>query len=44
MNFWQFAGEHPILTFFLAAILGETIVLSIRALRKFAPVEKDDEI
>jgi hypothetical protein len=34
MTFWQFAGDHPILTFFLAVIIGETLVGIAKAFRK----------
>lgn len=34
MTFYEFAGNHPILTFFLASILGGTITNCVRALRK----------
>jgi len=35
-EFLNFAGEHPILTFFLAAIIGEVI---IRVFRGYPPKE-----
>lgn len=32
MNFYEFAGNHPILTFFLALILGDVIIKTFRAI------------
>ena len=31
-EFYEFAGEHPVLTFFLAAIIGETILYTIQSI------------
>jgi hypothetical protein len=31
-EFYKFAGEHPVLTFFLAAIIGETIIITIKSI------------
>lgn len=31
---WQFMGDHPVLTFFLAVIIGGTIEKSIRNWRR----------
>lgn len=33
-SFYEFAGAHPVLTFFLFLIVGSTIVESFKALRK----------
>jgi hypothetical protein len=31
-EFYEFAGEHPVLTFFLALIIGETIIITIKSI------------
>jgi hypothetical protein len=31
-EFYKFAGEHPFLTFLLAAIIGETIIITIKSI------------
>jgi hypothetical protein len=31
-EFYKFAGEHPFLTFLLAMIIGETILLTVRSI------------
>lgn len=31
-DFYKFAGEHPVLTFFLFAIVGQTIIYSFEAI------------
>ena len=41
-EFYKFAGDHPILTFFLAMIVGEVLVEAARGLGKFRFVEKNE--
>lgn len=38
MNGWEFMGAHPWLTFFLAWIVGQTVISTATAIRgKFKP-------
>jgi hypothetical protein len=34
MNFYEFAGNHPFLTFFLFSIVGNCVVRTVRSFNK----------